>query len=126
MTEEEKRLLFQDLVARVPYGVKGKTLGCKTCTLVYIGVAGDFTADTYHGWIGRKQFVPYLRPMSDMTEDEFKEWHDKIRPMYDGKPYESEGADIDFFNKHHIDYRNLIEKGLALKAPDGMYDDKNN
>ena len=28
---------------------------------------------------------------------------------------------FDFLNKHHFDYRGLIEKGLALNAPDGMY-----
>lgn len=31
---------------------------------------------------------------------------------------------IDWFNKKHFDYRGLIEKGLALKAPDGMYNFK--
>ena len=29
---------------------------------------------------------------------------------------------VDFFNKYHIDYRGLIEKGLALEAPEDMYD----
>lgn len=28
---------------------------------------------------------------------------------------------IDWLNEHHFDYRGLIEKGLALEAPDGMY-----
>ena len=28
---------------------------------------------------------------------------------------------IDWLNSHHFDYRGLIEKGLALEAPDGMY-----
>jgi len=26
--------------------------------------------------------------------------------------------------EHHFDFRGLIEKGLALEAPDGMYDIK--
>lgn len=28
---------------------------------------------------------------------------------------------IDWLNSHHFDYRGLIEKGLALEAPEGMY-----
>jgi hypothetical protein len=28
---------------------------------------------------------------------------------------------MDWLNKHHFDYRGLIEKGLALEAPEGMY-----
>ena len=32
---------------------------------------------------------------------------------------------VDWLNSHHFDYRGLIEKGLALEAPDGMYDIKN-
>ena len=30
-------------------------------------------------------------------------------------------AVLDFFNAHHLDYRGLIEKGLALSAQEGMY-----
>ena len=28
---------------------------------------------------------------------------------------------MDYLNAHHFDYRGLIEKGLALEAPEGMY-----
>jgi hypothetical protein len=31
---------------------------------------------------------------------------------------------IDWFNAHHFDYRGLIERGLALEAPKGMYKTK--
>lgn len=30
-------------------------------------------------------------------------------------------AVLDYLNSHHFDYRGLIEKGLALDAPEGMY-----
>ncbi len=33
---------------------------------------------------------------------------------------------IDWLNEHHFDYRNLIEKELALQAPDNMYIKNNN
>lgn len=29
---------------------------------------------------------------------------------------------LDYLNAHHFDYRGLIENGLALEAPPGMYD----
>jgi hypothetical protein len=31
---------------------------------------------------------------------------------------------IDWLNKYHFDYRGLIEKGLAIEAPEGMYNIK--
>ena len=31
---------------------------------------------------------------------------------------------IDWLNANHFDYRGLIEKGLALEAPEGMYNIK--
>ena len=32
---------------------------------------------------------------------------------------------IDWLNAHHFDYRGLIEKGLAVVAPEGIYNIKN-
>ena len=60
---------------------------------------------------------PYLRPMSSMTEEEIKEYQAFFN--YDGVEYPEEY--IDWLNAHHFDYRGLIEKGLALKAPEGIY-----
>lgn len=31
-------------------------------------------------------------------------------------------AEIDWLNKHHFDYRGLIERGLAIEASEDMYD----
>jgi hypothetical protein len=28
---------------------------------------------------------------------------------------------IDWLNEHYFDYRGLIERGLAIEAPEGMY-----
>ncbi len=68
------------------------------------------------------QYKPYLRPMSSMTEDEKIEWDAEY--AYNSKSYEYEeylSKMIDWLNAHHLDYRGLIEKGLALEAPEGMY-----
>ena len=65
---------------------------------------------------------PYLRPMSSMTEEEKIEWDAEY--AYNSRTYSYEGyvgKMTDWLNKHHFDYRGLIEKGLALEAPKDMY-----
>jgi len=84
---------------------------------------------------------PYLRPMSSMTEEELKELNEKYGniayffiqepPYYHGLQAQhsdigsieiSEFSEIyDWMNAHHLDYRGLIPKGLALEAPEDMY-----
>ena len=65
------------------------------------------------------EFVkPYLFPLSSMTEEQEKECQ-KIKYSY----YYDDDAFVlfDWYDKNHFDYRGLIEKGLALEAPEGMY-----
>jgi hypothetical protein len=71
---------------------------------------------------------PYLRPMSSMTEEEEKEYK-TISIWGEVRESKSHYTDIcptiegyDWLNAHHFDYRGLIEKGLALEAPEGMYE----
>jgi len=90
---------------------------------------------------------PYLRPMSSMTEEEKEEllnllFDKEAKYFYideegfiDGKTSDlmKEGLNYPsfcpinielytgFLLSHHFDYRGLIEKGLALEAPKGMY-----
>lgn len=71
---------------------------------------------------------PYLRPMSSMTKEEKYTYRHML-----GATLNSEGesimfvyvedfpAVIDWLLAHHFDYRGLIEEGLALEAPEGMY-----
>jgi hypothetical protein len=110
MTQKEKQLLLTDLSARLSYDV------------LVLNKDGDVESFT---WQELKEFEdgyiskPYLRPMSSMTEDEkaFYEYHKE--------GHCSSGwatALVDWLNAHHFDYRGLIEKGLALEAPEGMYD----
>ena len=69
------------------------------------------------------QIRPYLRPMSSMTKEEIKDFFTVRRFEYDAddKLISKYGNDTDWLNAHHFDYRGLIEKGLALEAPEGMY-----
>jgi hypothetical protein len=109
MTQEEKELLLKDLSERLPYGVKINVNG-EEDTLLELGV------DT--GWVNASYDIddvkPYLRPLSSMTEEE-EIYYNTIYTTL--KFYKKE----DWLNAHHFDYRELIEKGIALEAPDGMY-----
>ena len=123
MTQEERNLLVKDLCTRLPYGVIAK----KEYTFVFTNgtlskskeiekidledveylINGDDCVDV---------LKPYLRPMSSMTEEEEIEFQDiNLFEL----PYTVEG--LDWLNAHHFDYRGLIIDGLAIEAPEGMY-----
>ena len=143
MTKEDKCILLQDLTARLPYGVildysfiEDKQRIHTKIPLTYRNI-GTVALDEWH--TNDEIFKPYLRPMSSMTEEEKEEFH-KLKQfsvtvvMTNGvsllKPtyivdLEEDGDGLnhlyDWLNAHHFDYRGLIEKGLALEAPEGMY-----
>ena len=136
MTQEEKRLLLIDLSARLFYGVKVKYYKDKCdCTLNDINfkfkvvwiTADDGSNDSLNfESIGEGvwQLKPYLRPMSSMTEKEQKEYDVFCCKPYLGIDETTASNFIDWLNAHHFDYRGLIPMGLALEAPEGMYDTK--
>ena len=120
MTQEEKQLLLIDLCGRLPYEVKFEF----TRDNVRIAKGIDLRVTDEGKWeyfvtskgasaVEITEIKPYLRPMSSMTEEEYKEFG------YDVLRYTP--REFDWLNKHHFDYRRLIEKGLALEAPEGMY-----
>lgn len=142
MTNEEKQLLLRDLCGRLPYGVKmkykddsGYEVLCQIDTF-YKDVNGFCcllrTTGPYGEFQDLNELKPYLRPMSSMTEEEKKmvcsmnglsdtELNDRIEyPNMYVQNYTIETFDL--FNAHHLDYRGLIEKGLALKAQKDMYE----
>ena len=57
--------------------------------------------------------------MRNMTEDEENEYKSTCTQI-NGINFENLQT-FDWFDKHHFDYRDLIEKGLALEAPEGIY-----
>ena len=141
MTLEDKRLLLKDLCARLPYGVildysfiEDKQRIHTKIPLTYRNI-GTVALDEWH--TNEEIFKPYLRPMSSMTDDERKEYNSfigGIEPFNsDFSAYSKENKFvyefdiknyIDWLNAHNFDYRGLIEKGLALEAPKGMYNIK--
>ena len=138
MSKEEKELLLKDLCARLPYGVQvaedNEWIGTLMSldpfdldyTSVYVKLKGSEKQQSYFP----SEIKPYLRPMSSITEEETKEFRatkDKIPIQHDeyNNPIGYESAytlkSFDWLNAHHFDYRNLIGKGLALEASEGMY-----
>ena len=118
MTIEEKQILLKDLCARLPYGVK-VTNGLHTITLKPCSDTSII--------IKNEHILPYLRPMSSMTEEERREYDKLIaKCIYDPEAYFFENYNrlYDWLFKHHFDFRGLIEKGLALEAPEDMYKEK--
>jgi len=137
MTLEDKELLLKDLSARLPYGIVINT-GDKDLKLdkqhQCIGVlypedcSDEFNERnnnasfyiTISGCYYGEEIKPYLRPMSSMTEEEKKELWELLKKL----GMISDVKRLDWLVAHHFDIRNLIEKGLALEAPEGMYNIK--
>lgn len=118
LTKEDKKLLFKDLSARVPYGVKVK----KSIPLLLVSVRNDWgefkvvSEGTYNEHIYNIEDIrPYLRPMSDMTEEEKVEYKHLV--AFSGSSIGAANF-VDWLNAHHFDYRGLIEKGLAIAVTD--------
>ena len=126
MTQEDKNLLLKELCARLPYGVSVKWKTARNPATVK-SVDGEKLivyreySDFIHTWDCHIEDIKvYLRPMSSMTEEEEKEeWElwDIVTKTRNDLHY----LYTDFLLSHHLDYRGLIEKGLALEAPEGMY-----
>lgn len=128
MIQEYKQLVLKDLCARLPYGVKCKVwYGPKSPALNEKDKYTDDILETinpkkgncaFHNAIGYdfgffpvEHVKPYLRPMSSMTAKEREELSYYQNPI----------QRTDFYYSHHIDCRFMIEEGLALEAPEGMY-----
>ena len=136
LNDESKALLIRDLCSRLPYKPK-----CYYKYFDFIGGREMLCAEgegTLRSYIDNGQFeidshpcevsyiMPFLRPMSSMTEKEQTEFNNLLEGMGDStecwdKP--NFGDDVDWLNAHHFDYRGLIDKGLALPAKEDMYEE---
>ena len=114
---QEKQLLLRDLSARLPYQLRGRGSDGVTWQAVVIYDTGTIIAQQVNGiCCCACGFVPYLRPMSSMTDEE----KNYIERYFTYTGY-NDWDYVDYLNSHHFDYRGLIEKGLALEAPKEMY-----
>ena len=116
MTQEEKQLLLKDLCGRLPYEVfcsmgLNYPLPLQRLFIDKLdGILLDFYEDGKDYQVYLSEVKPYLRPLSSMTEEEKREYQAFFN--YDGVEYPEEY--IDWLNVHHFDFRNLIERGLAI------------
>lgn len=138
MIQEERQLLLKDLCARLPYEVKCAIFDKK---IKFGGFDGKYPfildgitveSDGVDVWFEKGNFSPetikpYLRPLSSMTPQEWCDLcdcvieDDKAATIVNGRRFVSHVNEERFLNSNHFDYCGLIEKGLALEAPEGMY-----
>ena len=144
MTQEEKEMLIKDLCGRLPYGVMVQVNdGLRgTYDRRLVQVFCDRLSCSVNVCNPLKECIcidsvkPYLRPLSSMTEserEELKALCDKDLSEFAGHIMKGHGLSrdglymfdklrqLDWLNKNMFDYRDLIQKGFALEAPEGMY-----
>ena len=142
MTQKDKELLLKDLSARLPYGVIVRVYsndGDYDYSLTgIINSQHEYPEIEIDGRLEDEFCIqsckPYLRPISSMTEEENKEAKENGCIIYWDTSPEDKGLSVfaspkgfDWLNKKMFDYRKddegktMIEKGLALEAPEGMY-----
>ena len=128
MTQEDKMLLIKDLSSRLPYGVHVQHISGVSGVLHDISIFHKYDENDniydvicYTDFLGDEDsitiehFKPYLFPLSSMTEEQKQEYqYITERWMYDSSYSISDS--IDWLNKNHFDYRNLIDKNLAIDA----------
>ena len=114
---EDKELLLKDMSGRLPYG-----LIVQISLFRNDGIKRDIDLDphvTENIWelIDKYHALPYLRSMDSMTEEEYDELCELTKSKFIG-----DSKEIDWLNKKMFDYRGLIPMGLAIEAPEEMYE----
>ena len=122
MTQEEKQLLLKDLSSRLPYGVRvfvsGDDFDNYQCPYLLIAISKfgqDIFCKIYSpiytplGCPGIENVKPYLFPLSIIPKKKLEELSEYI-------DIKNAYVAVELLNSHHIDYRGLIEKGLAIDA----------
>ena len=154
MTQEERDLLMTDLCGRIPYGVHvlAKLDLSYDTEFDWVYQTGEFEAELegvntdesvaltiIHKDPDSSDYLnqyvqtcpctlddikPYLRPMTDMTEEEFAEYQSMLDAIdKSGLMLNKLITNVsDWLNAKHFDYRYLIPKGLALVGTKEMYE----
>ena len=111
MTQEDKDLLFKDICGRLPYGVIVQSTFYYCDGTIWKYENETLTSKLLNYTISR--YKPYLLPMSNMTEEQYKTY---CELEHSGNMEHLSLPLLEWLNKSHFDYRGLIEKGLAIDA----------
>lgn len=139
MEKNLKQLLLKDLCARLPHNlyIRVEEFNVPKNEAITEGFVGNYLKDNRCNDYDADDILneladdcinvkPYLRPMSSMTEEELEEWNRLFVDPSGHVQIDILSDDVsdmfDWLLAHHFDYRGLIEKGLALEAPEGMYE----
>ena len=121
MTQKIKELLLRDLCMRLPYKPKVKIGEYYDYIVIGIDFSKEKPIIVEIEGIGERIEVycesikPFLHLMSSMTQEEEREYYSTYLGLCETL------ETYDWLYAHHFDYRGLINKGLALEAPKGMY-----
>ena len=134
---EEQTLLYQDMMGRIPFGLlvspiekeSGKVL---QPTRLLRGGSHEghdkilFITRHYGTAFGIGDIKPYLRWKGDMTSDEVSEYRRRCTAVHQwlATVWYDTPESVDYLNSIFVDFRGLYEKGLAIRAPEGMYSGK--
>ena len=114
MTQEEKELLLKDLCARLPYNplveYKGESYNVLGIAHERLVLCKPFMSYTLKENPLVEEVKPYLFPLSSMSEEQKEEYYGTFSLSGDIS------GSVDFYNKHHLDWRGLIPIGLANDA----------
>lgn len=132
MTRNNTEILLRELSTRMPYGLKvqcgdylftfdEKHMGVGALYTDYYGKPLEIPSIVLSGCYYGDDIKPYLYPLSSMTPKQKAELA-HLTADIDGI-FEQVLTEIEFYHRHHIDYRGLIPLGLAIDATGlGIYE----
>lgn len=135
MEEINRELLIKEISSRLAYGIKAQVLGwdeekgeVEVPLKVYSINTDGYLSFEYNHYSVETVYVEdchlYLRPMSSMTKEEEEEQDKIVIQSFSCSLENSESSTTmlhDWLLSKHFDVRGLINKNLALEAPEDMY-----
>lgn len=120
MKKEDRELLIKDMSARVLYHLQVAVKARNEFINMLYGIDVDGYCEVNDELYNIDNVRPYLFPFDGINEKQNEEFLETCNGYCE---YYWTEETFDWFNKNHIDYRGLIEKGLAIDATNtNVYD----